>query len=612
MSNDIPRKNSTRFKVTMSLLAAVGIGTAISFAYQAKPELFTKPTVAASVPNTQGFSTKQEQQPAPVSVSAATVAEVVNGGSTQLFGKGCQVEVSTIPWQATIGLHLANGGPETTVGSLMAKYGANVKIVRMPDDSYDKAQAGHLMFAEGYKKGEACPKGTAFSIIMGDAGSAYMAGLNEQLAKLGQGAEIIGAFGFSNGEDKFMLPIEVAKNPQLARGMVIALVARDGDYNVGLPWLKLNNIPINPDDKTYDPDAMNFVFTDSFAIADGYYINGHCEDRRVVKNGKPTGEKKNVCVQGTATWTPGDVNVAMNKGGLAAVSSTKDFNQQMASVLIGNRDWMKAHPEVPKAILRAALEGSEVIISGGKEAVLRAARVEAKVFGEQTPEWWAKYYYGVTENDKTGHPISLGGSRAMGFAEAASYFGLYGKDNTYCLVYKEFGDHYVQYYKSLIPSFPKCESVVNTSYLQAVVDEVPGAKAAVAKEKLVFSDKPIETVVADGNWNIEFDSGKATIRPESERQLRQILRNLALSKTLKVEIHGHTDDVGGDATNYPLSKKRADAVKLYLMTNAPSNFPDNRVETFGHGSSQPVAQGTSADARQKNRRVQIVVGNASN
>lgn len=611
MSTDIPRKNSTRFKVTMSLLAAVGLAAAVSFAYQAKPELFTKPTVAASVPTTQGFSTKLEQ--APVSVSAATVAEVVNGGSTQLYGKGCQVEISTIPWQATIGLHLANGGPETTVGSLMAKRGANVKLVRMPDDSYDKAQAGHLMFAEGYKKGEACPQGTAFSIIMGDAGSAYMAGLNAQLAKIGQGAEIIGLVGFSNGEDKFMLPIEVAKNPQLARGMVIALVARDGDYNVGIPWLRLNQIPINPDDKTYDPDAINFVFTDSFDIADDYYINGHCEDRTVVKNGKRTGEKKNVCVQGTATWTPGDVNVAEKKGGLAAVSSTKEWNQQMGAVLIGNRDWMKAHPEIPKAILRAGLEGGEVIISGGKEAVLRGARVEAKVFGgNKTPEWWAKYYYGAVEDDKTGHPISLGGSRAIGFAEAASYMGLYGKDNTYCMVYKEFGDHYVQYYRTLIPSFPKCESVVNTSYLQAVVDEVPGAKAATAKETLVFTDKPIETVVADGNWNIEFDSGKATIRPESDRQLRQILRTLVNSKTLKIEIHGHTDDVGGDVLNYPLSKKRADAVKLYLMANSPSNFPENRIETVGHASTQPIAQGTSAEARQKNRRVQIVVGNASN
>jgi len=74
---------------------------------------------------------------------------------------------------------------------------------------------------------------------------------------------------------------------------------------------------------------------------------------------------------------------------------------------------------------------------------------------------------------------------------------------------------------------------------------------------------------------------------------------------LKVGVYGYTDNNGSDAVNIPLSEKRADAVKHYLLKKG---LPEGRVETKGFGSSKPVADNNTEAGRSKNRRVEIVLG----
>jgi outer membrane protein OmpA-like peptidoglycan-associated protein len=304
------------------------------------------------------------------------------------------------------------------------------------------------------------------------------------------------------------------------------------------------------------------------------------------------------------------VNVALKKGGLAKVASSADFGNQMAAVIIGNRDFDAKHPQLVEGLLKAAFAGGDQV-RASDDALKFAAGVSAKVYNEQNAAYWAKYFKGVVERDKQGRDISLGGSRVMNAADNAYYFGLSGGEDVYKLVYDTFGQHYVKYYPSVMPSYPKYESVVNLSYLRSIIAD-SGVTAAEAEDRPVFEKgQKIERVVSRGNFTIEFDTGRATVRPESEPALRELLGQLA-STTLAVEIKGHTDSVGNPQSNIVLSFARAEAVKKYLMEKAPQSFDTNRVQTSGLGQSAPIADNSTADGRAKNRRVEIILGSVGN
>ncbi len=159
---------------------------------------------------------------------------------------GSIVRVMVIAWNAHMNLMLANGGPDTTAGSLMEARGVNLNISRAAEDSYDPMKAGLVACATELSQGAAdCTSGIHFATIMGDGGPYFLAGLNEMLAKLDDGvgaytAEIIGGVGRSAGEDAFMGPPACAPteaNPKAAencKGLLVSGVIMDGDRHLEL------------------------------------------------------------------------------------------------------------------------------------------------------------------------------------------------------------------------------------------------------------------------------------------------------------------------------------------------------------------------------------------
>ncbi len=589
-------------KTGMILLAAIATAMVVGGLYAV--QRFRPAGPAATVPQVSGVS---EAPPAPVPAPQAPkttpVALPAQSGKVST-SSGCKVKLLTIPWNGTMSLLYANGGRETMAGSLMEREGVRLTIERQ--DDYGKMQEAQLKFAEELKKNSCPSEGAAFTIIMGDGYSAYAAGIMEQMKKLGQSVEVIGSVGASYGEDACMLPHEVSKDPQKARGSLVGAVMRDGDYNLCVVWASQNGIPINPDEKTYDSQAMNFLATDSFTQADEGVISGKCEERPVVANGKRTGEVRRVCQNGTATWLPGDENVAKKKGGLAKVASTREYPNQMATIIVGNRDFMSKNPKIVEGILAASFAGTEFIRSSD-QALLQGGGVAAQVFKEQNAAYWAKYFKGVVEPDKQGIPILLGGSRVMNAADNVYYFGLQSGEDVYRRVYTMFGDHYVKYYPQVMASYPKYEDVVNLAYVRSVVAR-SNVTAQVAEAKPTFTaNQKIERVVAKRDWTIEFDTNKASIRPESVNALNDILNQLVITNLI-IEIRGHTDNIGSEGSNVVLSRQRANAVKEFLMANAPSSFPGERVVTKGFGYTVPLADNGTPEGRAKNRRVEIIIG----
>jgi outer membrane protein OmpA-like peptidoglycan-associated protein len=104
-------------------------------------------------------------------------------------------------------------------------------------------------------------------------------------------------------------------------------------------------------------------------------------------------------------------------------------------------------------------------------------------------------------------------------------------------------------------------------------------------------------------YGIHFDTGKATIQPDSEKILTEIAKLLDQTPDLKLRVEGHTDNQGSAPSNQALSEKRAQAVVAWLSAH---NVPAGRLAAKGLGQTQPVADNSTEDGRAKNRRVELV------
>ncbi|MEP7209594.1 MAG: OmpA family protein [Alphaproteobacteria bacterium] len=103
-------------------------------------------------------------------------------------------------------------------------------------------------------------------------------------------------------------------------------------------------------------------------------------------------------------------------------------------------------------------------------------------------------------------------------------------------------------------------------------------------------------------YGVLYDFNKATLKPESDPTLQTILGVLKTDAALKVEIQGHTDNVGGDAYNQTLSEARAKSVVTWLTGHGVVTA---RLTSKGYGKTQPIATNDTDEGRAKNRRVEI-------
>lgn len=103
---------------------------------------------------------------------------------------------------------------------------------------------------------------------------------------------------------------------------------------------------------------------------------------------------------------------------------------------------------------------------------------------------------------------------------------------------------------------------------------------------------------------IYFETNKADLRSESDDALRVVAETLASNPDWRLRIEGHTDNIGSDAYNLELSKRRAAAVKNALV--ARYGVAADRLSTTGYGASRPKETNDTLDGRARNRRVELV------
>jgi outer membrane protein OmpA-like peptidoglycan-associated protein len=105
-------------------------------------------------------------------------------------------------------------------------------------------------------------------------------------------------------------------------------------------------------------------------------------------------------------------------------------------------------------------------------------------------------------------------------------------------------------------------------------------------------------------YGINFDTGKSTIKPESAQVIGEIAKLLNTDSGLKLNVVGHTDNVGGVESNIRLSQDRAEAILQALVHDR--GIAASRLRAYGCGQFAPVASNDTDDGRAKNRRVELV------
>jgi OOP family OmpA-OmpF porin len=137
-----------------------------------------------------------------------------------------------------------------------------------------------------------------------------------------------------------------------------------------------------------------------------------------------------------------------------------------------------------------------------------------------------------------------------------------------------------------------------SGYALYIAEREAMAQSIVANELLGAINK-------DGyvSLQINFDTGKATIKADSFPQLDQVAAALKQQGALNLEIGGHTDNVGSAEANLALSDARAKSVMTYLTGKGT---PAARLTAKGYGQTKPVADNRTEEGRAKNRRVELV------
>ena len=144
------------------------------------------------------------------------------------------------------------------------------------------------------------------------------------------------------------------------------------------------------------------------------------------------------------------------------------------------------------------------------------------------------------------------------------------------------------------------QAQVATSQAQAATSQVQQLQQELAALKAKQTERGLVLTLGD----VLFETGKAELRPGALQNLYPLVTFLQKYPERRAVIEGYTDSVGSDAYNLDLSERRADAVRDFLLQNGVNPA---QLTTRGYGKASPVASNATAEGRQQNRRVELII-----
>jgi outer membrane protein OmpA-like peptidoglycan-associated protein len=110
-------------------------------------------------------------------------------------------------------------------------------------------------------------------------------------------------------------------------------------------------------------------------------------------------------------------------------------------------------------------------------------------------------------------------------------------------------------------------------------------------------------VLAEAYDNLTFVTNSDVIKPESFPSLDKVAEFLSKNTNFRLDLVGYTDNVGSDEYNQKLSERRANAVKDYLVKKG---IAETLLTAVGKGEANPIADNSTAEGKEKNRRVEFI------
>ena len=294
-------------------------------------------------------------------------------------------------------------------------------------------------------------------------------------------------------------------------------------------------------------------------------------------------------VDAAVTWEP-DLSAAVTQRGAEAhvLVSTQAATNIIADTLCARQDLINLAPETVRDFVRGWLDGIEMIKNdpnASYQIVGKALKLDTDTVSGM-----------------------LSGLKLTPYADNAQFYGLTGSKAHYETLFDT--AFVIWRKKGLVTKTVNAKDWADTRFLQAVAANYPGQKV---EEAPVVARAPSsrDVPILHQQIQIQFTPGSDKIMPGSYLLLDKLGETMTSFGSTVLRIEGNTDSTGGQAVNVPLSEKRAQAVKNYIVENFP-NIPPTRFQTIGRGSSNPVAENTTEAGRQQNRRTDIKVILATN
>ncbi len=291
-------------------------------------------------------------------------------------------------------------------------------------------------------------------------------------------------------------------------------------------------------------------------------------------------------VDAAVVWSPDDEDCVTSVPGAHVLKSTRDASNIIADVFYAREEWVLAHSKELKTLVEGWLTGNAEL-NADPAARDKAAQILAAGYN-QPVEFMKK---------------AIDNTRLVTYGDNVNFFNLNGSfsgvkgEELYTktgALYQEIG--YVQ-------DVPNWRSVVDTTALRSITSLTEPIHAVEGVTK--FDQPPAvlasASAVATKRITVNFASGSAVLDDENKSVVDRELADVAkLFSKSPVRVEGNTDNVGNRNLNMSLSKRRAQAVADYLVTQY--HFDPHRFFTLGNGPDNPIADNGTDEGRRKNRR----------